>query len=109
MSTRNSNIIGTDRDYESLVKEDRVHSSIFTDEAIFEDEMERIFHKTWLFALHESEVPKEGDFKLLKLGRFPVIAVRDNNNEVQLLINRCRHRGAQVCEASQGNAKAFQC
>ena len=100
MSTTKSNIIGTDRDYGSLVKEDRIHSSIFTDESVFEDEMERIFHKTWLFALHESEVPKKGDFKLLKLGRFPVIAVRDENEEVQLMINRCRHRGAQVCEAT---------
>jgi len=109
MSTTKSNIIGTDRDYGSLVKEDRIHSSIFTDESIFEDEMQRIFHKTWLFALHESEVPKKGDFKLLKLGRFPVIAVRDENEEVQLMINRCRHRGAQVCEATQGNAKSFQC
>lgn len=102
-------LISTDRDYAALVQEDRVHSSIFTEEAIFNDEMERIFHKTWLFALHESEVPKAGDFKLIKLGRFPVIATRDEDGEVQLLINRCRHRGAQVCEAAQGNAKRFQC
>lgn len=109
MSVRNSNIISSDRDYAALVQEDRVHSSLFTDEAIFEDEMDRIFHKTWLFALHESEVPNPGDFKTLQLGRYPVIAVRDQNGEVQLLINRCRHRGAQVCETAFGHAKSFRC
>lgn len=102
-------LIASSRDYGALVKEDRVHSSIFTDEQIFQDEMERIFHRTWLFALHESEIPKFGDFKRIQLGRFPVIATRDENGEVQLLINRCRHRGAQVCEAPRGNAKRFQC
>ena len=102
-------LIASSRDYGALVKEDRVHSSIFTDEQIFQDEMERIFHRTWLFALHESEIPKFGDFKRIQLGRFPIIATRDENGEIQLLINRCRHRGAQVCEAQRGNAKRFQC
>ena len=102
-------LIASSRDYGALVKEDRIHSSIFTDEQIFQDEMERIFHRTWLFALHESEIPKFGDFKRIQLGRFPVIATRDETGKVQLLINRCRHRGAQVCEAQRGNAKRFQC
>lgn len=102
-------LIATGRDYGALVEEDRVHSSIFTDEQIFQDEMERIFHRTWLFALHESEIPEPGDFKRIQLGRFPIIATRDEKGEIQLLINRCRHRGAQVCEAQRGNAKRFQC
>ncbi|MCH2557689.1 MAG: Rieske 2Fe-2S domain-containing protein [Alcanivorax sp.] len=102
-------LIASSRDYGALVKEDRVHSDIYTDAQIFDDEMERIFHRTWLFALHESEIPRHGDFKLLQLGRFPVIATRDADGDIQLLINRCRHRGAQVCEAMRGHAKRFQC
>jgi len=97
------------RDYAALVEYDRVHSAIFTDPDIYRDEMERIFHRTWLFALHDSEIPKPGDFKLIELGRFSVIATRDQGGTVQLLINRCRHRGAQVCEAPRGNTKRFQC
>ena len=105
MTTR----IPTGRDYNALVQEDRVHSAIFTDEQIFQDEMERIFHTTWLFALHESEIPNAGDFKRLQIGRYPVIATRDEQGEIHLLINRCRHRGAQVCESSHGNTRRFQC
>lgn len=102
-------MITTDRDYSALVKEDRVHSAVFTDQGIFDDEMERIFHRTWLFALHESEIPNPGDFKKMQLGRFPIIAVRDRDGSINLLINRCRHRGAQVCDVPYGNARNFQC
>lgn len=70
-------LIASTRDYGALVQEDRVHSAVFTDEQIFQDEMERIFHRTWLFALHESEIPNFGDFKRIQLGHFPIIATRD--------------------------------
>ena len=102
-------LIPIGRDYESLVQEDRVHSAVFTDEEIFQDELDRIFHRTWVFALHESEIPNAGDFKRLQLGRYPVIATRDEEGGLHLLINRCRHRGAQVCESNHGNTRRFQC
>ena len=50
-------LIASSRDYGALVKEDRVHSSIFTDEQIFQDEMERIFHRTCL--LYTSPSPRD--------------------------------------------------
>lgn len=34
-------------DYATLVQPDRVHSRLYKDPAIFEDEMDRIFSKTW--------------------------------------------------------------
>jgi phenylpropionate dioxygenase-like ring-hydroxylating dioxygenase large terminal subunit len=35
--------------------------------------------------------------------------VRDDRGEVRLLLNRCRHRAATVCQTAQGNAKFFRC
>ena len=32
-------------DYNALVREDRVHSRVYTDQQIFEQEMERMFHR----------------------------------------------------------------
>jgi hypothetical protein len=32
-------------DYKALVKDDRIHASLYTDPRIFDDEMERIFHR----------------------------------------------------------------
>ncbi|MGH7966054.1 MAG: aromatic ring-hydroxylating dioxygenase subunit alpha, partial [Candidatus Binatia bacterium] len=33
----------------------------------------------------------------------------DGSGQVQLLLNRCRHRGATVCQTERGNAKFFRC
>lgn len=107
MSATAAHDAGLDLDY--LVQSDRVHSRIFTDAGIFADEINRIFHRTWLYAAHESEVAQPGDFKTIMLGRTPVIVVRGQDGEVRLFVNRCRHRGAQVCEAAQGNTKYFRC
>ena len=92
-----------------LVKRDRVHSRIYTDPGIFELEMARIFGKAWLFIGHESEIPAAGDYKLRKMGRTSVIFVRGRDKTVRVLMNRCRHRGAQVCESEQGNTRQFTC
>jgi phenylpropionate dioxygenase-like ring-hydroxylating dioxygenase large terminal subunit len=98
-----------DVDYNSLVKEDRVHISLYTDPSIFTDEMDKIFHRGWVYVGHRGEIPNRGDFRLKRIGLQPVIMVRDQNGQVQLLLNRCRHRGATVCQEGQGNARSFRC
>jgi phenylpropionate dioxygenase-like ring-hydroxylating dioxygenase large terminal subunit len=96
-------------DYDNLVLSDRVHGSIYTDPAIFDDEMDRIFHRGWVYVGHESEIPKPGDFRARHIGRQPVIFVRGDDDRVRVLMNRCTHRGSVVCPHEQGNAKGFVC
>jgi len=96
-------------DYESLVKEDRVHISLYTNPAIFTEEMDKIFHRGWVYVGHRGEIPNPGDFRLKRIGLQPVIMVRDQQGEVHLLLNRCRHRGATVCQRGQGNTRSFRC
>jgi len=96
-------------DYESLVKENRVHISLYTNPAIFTEEMDKIFHRGWVYVGHRGEIPNPGDFRLKRIGRQPVIMVRDQQGEVHLLLNRCRHRGATVCQREQGHTRSFRC
>lgn len=96
-------------DYRQLVQEDRVHSAIFTDEEIFSEEMKRIFEGGWIFVGHGSEVPNPGDYRLKQMGGKSVIMVRDKEGLVRLLLNRCRHRAAEVCHRDQGNTSFFRC
>lgn len=93
----------------SLVQEGRVHSSIYTDPAIFELELRRIFYRTWVYIGHRSEVPKAGEYRVRRIGRQPVIMVRGADGAVRVLMNRCRHRGAVVCEREIGQVKFFRC
>ena len=95
--------------YAELVREDRVHTSLYTDPAIFEAEIERIFNTTWVWVAHDSELPNKNDWITTFVGRQPVIVNRDKAGVVRVMLNRCRHRGATICEAKKGNAPGFVC
>ena len=58
---------------------------------------------------HESEVRRPGDFKTLHMGTQPIILSRDEDGELHVLLNSCRHRGALVCRSERGNTKSFEC
>lgn len=92
-----------------LVGDDRVAGSLYTDPDVFELEIERIFYRTWVWVAHESEIPEAGSYKTATIGRQPVIVNRDRKGNFNVLLNRCRHRGATVCEIPKGRANGFTC
>lgn len=92
-----------------LVQADRVHTSLYNDPALFDQEMERIFKHCWVWVAHASELPEAGSYKNHFVGLEPVIVVRDRQNKVHVLLNRCRHRGATVCEGHKGKTASFVC
>jgi phenylpropionate dioxygenase-like ring-hydroxylating dioxygenase large terminal subunit len=103
--------VNSARDFSDLVRIDEglIHSSIYTSEAIFELELARIFHRWWVYVGHESEVAQPGDYCLKWIGRQSVIMTRSEDGTIHLLMNRCRHRGATVCQADQGSSHFFKC
>ncbi len=48
--------------YDALVEDERVHGRVYTDPAIFEEEMDKIFSRGWVYVGHASEIPKPGDY-----------------------------------------------
>jgi phenylpropionate dioxygenase-like ring-hydroxylating dioxygenase large terminal subunit len=96
-------------DFGALVKDDRVHTALYKDGAIFDEEMERIFKNTWIWVGHESELPSANTFKKSFVGNQPVIVTRDKAGVIRTLLNRCRHRAASVCEKKQGKQSVFVC
>jgi phenylpropionate dioxygenase-like ring-hydroxylating dioxygenase large terminal subunit len=96
-------------DITKLVRPDAVHREIYKDPAVFTEEMDRIFGRTWVFVGHESEIPEPGDYRTISIGTQPVIFARDQSGQIRVLVNRCRHRGATVCQAAAGNATSFRC
>ena len=96
-------------DYKALVQDDRIHASLYTDARIFAEEMERIFHRGWVFVGHASEIPRPGDYVTRRIGAQPVIMVRGRDGQVSVFVNRCRHRGTMLCPAERGHARTFAC
>ena len=96
-------------DYQQLVQIDRIHSSLLHDPEVFAEEMEEIFVRGWVFVGHESEVKEQGDWVTRQLGNESVIMVRESEESVNVLANRCAHRGTALCWEQRGNNSFFQC
>jgi len=56
-----------------------VHSRVYKDDQIFEEEMRGIFEKTWVYLCHESEIERPGDYRTGKIGTTSVIISRDQH------------------------------
>src|SRR5882672_12631806 len=78
---------------------------------IYEEEVEKIFYKFWLYACRAEEIPSVGDYKLIQIADESIILVRDKTNEIKAHFNVCRHRGTQLCVEPTGNfkSKTIQC
>jgi len=88
----------------------RVPYGVFTDREWYVREQATVFRgETWSFVALEAEIPQPGDYKSTFVGDTPVIVTRDNEGNINVLQNRCAHRGALVCRERRGNARRLEC
>ncbi|MCX2452305.1 Rieske 2Fe-2S domain-containing protein [Pedobacter sp. PLR] len=81
----------------------------FTNENLFELEMEHIFESNWVYLAHESQIPNINDYYTTSIGRQSVVITKDKQGELNALINSCTHKGAQLCRYKKGNKSSFTC
>ena len=83
---------------------------VMHDPEIYRQEMDRIFRgPTWHYLCLDAEMPKPGDYRTTFIGEIPIIVCRDEDGNVNGLINRCAHKGALLCIEPHGNRKQFAC
>lgn len=88
----------------------RVPSYVYTSAEQYQQEQKCLFQgDTWNYVGLEAELPNVGDYRQTFVGDTPVIVVRDREDTIQVLINRCPHRGAKMCHNAHGNTKVFVC
>jgi salicylate 5-hydroxylase large subunit len=86
----------------------RVPYWVYTDEAIYRREIERIFEgPTWSYLALECEIPNAGDYKRTWIGEHSVLVVRGENGAIYGFLNRCAHRGTQLCQQDTGHVDRF--
>jgi Rieske 2Fe-2S family protein len=83
--------------------------AFYTDPQIYARDLDRVFRRHWHCIAHESVIAEPNDFELFRMASEQVILTRDGEGQIHALLNICRHRGAEVCTAQKGNARAFVC
>nr|WP_140847322.1 aromatic ring-hydroxylating dioxygenase subunit alpha [Paracoccus sp. FO-3] len=83
--------------------------AFYKDPGFFQIDLEMIWYRDWLFAGHNCEIPKPGNYFTLQIGSYPVVVVRDRNGDIRAFHNACRHRGSRVCTQAKGTAAKLVC
>lgn len=82
---------------------------IYRDEEVYQQDLEQIWHKEWIFAGHTFEIEKAGQYMTIQVGDYPVVIVRDDAGNVRAFHNACRHRGSRVCSEAKGKTAKLVC
>jgi phenylpropionate dioxygenase-like ring-hydroxylating dioxygenase large terminal subunit len=93
----------------TLEEEGKLLAKVYNAPEIFELEAKKIFSKTWIFLAHETEIPWPGDYVLRRIINDSFIVTRDEDGDIHVLFNMCKHRGMQLCRSDAGNASHFRC
>lgn len=87
----------------------RLSRRIYWDDLIYQQELEKIFARSWLFLAHESQLPKAGDYLTTYMAEDNVILVRQRDGQLKAFLNTCPHRGNRLSFSDAGNARSFIC
>ena len=86
-----------------------LEAPFYTDDHLFNLDMQAIFGQNWVFACSVAEIPEPGDYVTLNYGPYSLIVLRTDDGGVNVLHNVCRHRGARVLTEDTGTTGNLVC
>ncbi len=75
----------------------------------YQKQLKDNWYERWIYLCQTTEIPYHGDFIAKNIGDYPLIIVRNQNDEINILNNSCRHRGSRVCQKEKGNGANLVC
>jgi phenylpropionate dioxygenase-like ring-hydroxylating dioxygenase large terminal subunit len=73
-----------------------------------DQEVEKVWRKTWQLACRLEEIPNVGDHVVYEIVHDSLIVVRAGPDEIRAYVNSCLHRGTQL-RTEGGCVKQFRC
>lgn len=86
-----------------------LEQAFYTSSNVFQQDLETIFYRDWLFVAPTCELPKPGSYITHQVGSYGVIIVRGQDGVIRAFHNACRHRGSVLCKASRGTNPKIVC
>ncbi len=81
----------------------------YTDQKIYDFEIDTIFEGSWQFLCPVAKVSKPGDIYEGRIGRSNVFVTRNADGELRGFLNFCRHRGFKLVEENASDKKLIRC
>ncbi len=103
----------TPSEISELVKEQghrrALDQRFYSDPDVYQQDIDNIFLKSWLYAGHQSEIPNPGDWFLFEFANESIIIVRSEKGTISALVNVCRHRGSRIRTEKSGCSRRLTC
>ena len=74
-------------------------AGLYTREDVFNADMEVFFRNHWICIGLDCDVPEAGDAYVVDIGKTSLIILRDDDEQIRVFHNVCRHRGSRFLKA----------
>ena len=81
----------------------------YTDERIYDIELETVFSNSWQMACRLDQVCDPGQYVTAEISKEPIVVVRGSDNVLRGFFNVCRHHAAAVMTEAEGSAHQLRC
>ena len=95
-------------DTEPYLGSEDLPTSRWTSQEFFDEEVEKMWTKTWQMVCRETQLANPGDYRVYEIAHFSVLLVRAESGELKGYYNSCLHR-ARVLKQGAGNTKELRC
>ncbi|CAI3798423.1 Carnitine monooxygenase oxygenase subunit [Pseudomonas sp. MM221] len=94
---------------DSQVPGQTLDQAFYTNQALFQFEMDAIWHREWLFAGMSCEINSAGSWFKVDIGTASVVLMRGRDGAIRAFHNTCRHRGSRICLGEKGKTRNLIC
>jgi phenylpropionate dioxygenase-like ring-hydroxylating dioxygenase large terminal subunit len=81
----------------------------YTNDGVFEEEKQAVLFNNWSAIGFAKDIPEAGDAKPTSFVGMPLLMVRDNDDNVNVFQNTCRHRGMILVQEPTKIIGAIRC
>lgn len=86
-----------------------IPSSWYTNESLYQLELETVFARSWQMVCRFDQVSKPGEYVTSEIAGEPIVVVRGDDDVLRGFFNVCRHHAAAVMTEPHGTANQLRC